>query len=96
MDIIGISDKSDQSPLRNGFSRIGAAAHRLKLVWLEGGLPNGVFGLKSAIECAPLRFDTSPFDFFFWDFLEERVSTSAPDTTRELEDTYVSDLGHLG
>ena len=81
--------------MRNGFSRTGAAAHRLRLEWLEGELPNGIFGLKSVVWCARLRFDTSLFDFYFWAFLEERVCTNAPDTTRELKDTNVSDPGHL-
>ena len=33
---------------RNSFSRICPAARRLKSEWLEGELPNGIFGLKSA------------------------------------------------
>ena len=71
------------------------SARRLKSEWLEGELPNGIFGLRSAGECAPLQFDTSLFDFYFWDFSEESAYPNASDTTRKLKDTNVSDLSHL-
>lgn len=57
-----------------GSSKMGAPAHYAMTVrhWLDDNFPNWI-GRCGLVEWTLHSRDISPFDFFFWDMLKEKV-----------------------
>ena len=43
----------------------------------------------------PLPYDISNPDFYFWDFLAERICLDTPKTIKELKDTSINEFSHI-
>ena len=71
------SEKPRSVAMRSGFSRIRCRcqAPHSSLGWLKGEAQLTAYQpeKKNAVECVLLPSESSPFDFCFWDFLEERI-----------------------